>query len=125
MDEARKLDHLLLELRSVTGKIKADNIISMYPMKSLQDERRELLTKLVESDFVDCSSDVFDDSSEIWLTEDGLQFIMNGGYRKRKNTDQNKEGRDVKKQVFTILLYTVPIIFLIILLLILFEVITF
>lgn len=113
----------MLELRSVTGKIQADSIIAMYPSQSLQNERRQLLVTLIDNQYVGCSSDIFEDSSDIWLTEEGLRFIMNGGYRKRKATDSHKEEASSTQKVLRIVLYAVPIIFVIILLLILFQVI--
>lgn len=123
MDEERKLDHLLLELRSATGKIKADNIIAMYPSQSLQDERRELLSTLITNNHVGCSSDAFEDTSDVWLTEEGLQFLMNGGYRKRKGSNSDKEEVSPRQKAIKIAIYAVPLIFLIVLLLILFQVI--
>lgn len=113
----------MLELRSVTGKIQADSIIGMYPSKTLQDERRELLSTLIKNKHVDCSTDSFEDSSDIWLTEEGLQFIMKGGYRKRKATNSDREEVTPRQKAIRIAMYAIPILFLIILLLILYKVI--
>lgn len=123
MEEERKLDHLLLELRSATGKIKVDNLVAMHPLKSVQEERKKLLETLVSDSLAGCTEAILSNDSEVWITESGQQFLAAGGYRKRKAPTTDREERKPGERVKNILLYGIPIVVLIILLLVLFKVI--
>lgn len=123
MEEARKLDHMLLELKSATGKIKVDSLVAMHPLKSVQEERKELLKSLIADDLVGCTEEALNDESDVWLTEVGEKFLANGGYRKRKAPEKDREQKKAGDRIRQILLYAIPLIVLIVLLLVLFKVI--
>lgn len=123
MEEARKLDHLLLELRSATGRIKVDNLVSMHPSETAQKERKVLLKTLVTDNLAGCTNETVDDNSEVWISEEGQRFLAGGGYRKRKAPDKDREEKKPQDRLKQVLLYAIPLVFVVFLLLILFRVI--
>ena len=123
MDEERLLDYVLLDLKSVDGKISVDSFVAMQQVQSLQDQRVTMLQKVHEDGHIGCSTDTVSIESEIWLTEKGLEFLSKGGYRKRKKSSFEKEDKKPKQKLLQVLLYLIPLALLVALILVLFEVI--
>ena len=114
--EARKHDSLMRQLKSARGEVEVTNLIQLQPELVDQDACFKRLLRMFKDDLLDCDTEELTKESKIKISEEGNEFLYQGGYSRlrrkmiRELTEETKE--PVGQYLIPILLFILLMVLL-------------
>lgn len=90
MDEARKMDKLMRQLKSAQGEVVVDSLVQLQTQKEAKEFALKALEKMLEDGTITCNTPEIEGNSLVKISETGAQLMYKGGYR-RKYYEETRE----------------------------------